>query len=180
MKLSEVPCTNCQGHGLEVDAASQAVCRFCGTLNPVDGVICPRCDHVNPMGTEACAHCHQALYRRCPNCAALNWVGGEQCGNCGQALDALTHLSSRYGVDTANFYNELARDSAALKAREAADSDVRMSELQAIEQRRQAFLAEARRRRDAQQRALGLGLAALVLVAAAGVVVMVIISLNAP
>lgn len=179
MKLSEIPCTNCQGHGLEVHAASEAACRFCGTVNTVDGAICPRCDHISPAGADACANCHQALNRRCPNCAALNWVGGEQCGSCGHALDSLTHISSRYGVDPANFLNELARDSHAIKAREAADSDVRMGQLQAIEQRRQANLAEARRRRDAQQRALGLGLAALVLVAAAAVVVMVIISLSA-
>ena len=179
MKLSEIPCTNCQGHGLEAHAASEAACRFCGTLNTLDGVICPRCDFVSPAGSGACANCRQALHRRCPNCAALNWVGGEQCGNCGHALDAFTHLSSRRGVDPANFLNELARDSHAIKAREAADSDVRMSQLEAIEQRRQAFLADARRRRDAQQRVLGIGLAALMLLAGAAVVAMVVISLSA-
>ncbi len=178
MILSEIPCSNCQGHGLEVHALSEAACRFCGTVNTVDGVICPRCDFVSPAGSGACTNCRQALYRRCANCAALNWVGGEQCGNCGHALDAFTHISSRHGVDPANLRNELARDSHGLKAREAADSDVRMGQLEAVEQRRQAFLAEARRRRDAQQRLMGMGLAVLVLLAGAVVVVMVFISLS--
>jgi hypothetical protein len=179
MKLSALPCTHCQGHGLEGAGPSAAACRFCGALNPLDGLLCPRCDFVNAAGAEACANCRQTLSRRCPDCAAANWIGAERCANCGRALDALTHITSRYGVDPAHYLNALARDSAAIKAREAADSQVRMGRLEASEQRRQAALADARRRRDAQQRLLALGLAAVVVVALIVVAVMVTISLSA-
>jgi hypothetical protein len=179
MNLSEIPCTNCQGHGLDANSATEATCRFCATVNPVDGVICPRCDHVNAAGADACANCRQALSRRCPDCTTPNWTGSENCSQCGRALDAVALISTRFGVDPANRYNELARESAAIKELEAADSDRRMGQLEAIEQRRQALLAEARRRRDSQQRVMGVGLAAVVLVAVVVVAVMVIISLNA-
>jgi hypothetical protein len=179
MNLSELACHNCQGHGLDANGPSEAACRFCGAVNPVAGLICPRCDFVNQSSDTACANCRQSLTRRCPDCSTANWSGAEQCVNCGRALDAVALISTRFGVDPAARLNQQARESAALKSLEAVDSQRRMGELEAIEQRRQALLTAARRRRDGQQRLMGLGLALLVIVFIVAVVVMVAISLNA-
>jgi hypothetical protein len=171
MNLSAIPCSNCQAHGLEVQPNGAAACHYCGAANAVEGVICPNCDEVNAAGEVACANCRQGLTRRCPRCDHANWTGAEQCARCGRELDAVTLLSTRFGVDPANRYNQLARESAAIKAKEAEDSRRRMGKLEAIEQRRQALLAEARRRRDAQQKQLALAAAALGVVVVLAVVV---------
>jgi hypothetical protein len=153
MPLSELPCTHCQGAGLELHAAGEAQCRFCGTLNAVDGVICPRCETINALEAIACAACRHGLVRRCPACATANWSGAELCANCGRALDTMSALGARLSSSHADRLNELARDAAALKTREEEDSQRRLAELNAIEARRQALLSESRRRRDQQQRA---------------------------
>jgi hypothetical protein len=66
----------------------------------------------------------------------------------------MSFLGDRLAASPADRLNELAREATALKAREAEDSQRRLAELNAIEGRRQALLAEARQRRDQQQRAL--------------------------
>jgi hypothetical protein len=163
MKLNELPCTHCQGAGLELHAAGEAQCRYCGTLNALAGVICPRCETVNEPEADVCAGCRQGLVRRCPVCDLANWSGAEHCANCGRALDTVSVLGNRLASTHADRLNALARDATALKAREAEDSQRRLAELNAIEARRQAHLAEARRRRDQQQRALLVTLAFAVL-----------------
>jgi len=152
MHLDEIHCTNCQGAGLELQPDGQAVCRYCGTTNPIDGVVCARCETLNPADAEACQVCRQALWRQCPACGTRNWRGAEQCAQCGRSLSPVAFISTRWGTDPANRLNELAQDSAAIKAQEAADSERRMAELQAIDQRRLELLSQARQRRDAQQR----------------------------
>ncbi|MCC7360221.1 MAG: hypothetical protein IT317_12125 [Anaerolineales bacterium] len=151
MKLADVICSHCEAAGLEPQAEG-AVCRYCGTANALTGVLCPRCDEVNPRGAEVCADCRQGLARTCPDCGLRQWAGVERCGQCGRALDALALSSGRWGRDPANRLNEQARSVAALKAHELADGERRSAEFAAIEARRQALLAEARHRRDAQQR----------------------------
>jgi hypothetical protein len=154
MYLNDILCTHCQGAGLELENESQAVCRYCGTANAVAGVVCPRCEFVNPIGEETCGACRQALSRKCPKCGVQNWIGLEACGACGQRLDVVAVAAARWGTDTAGRLNAQQHDAAGLKAQEAADSQRRMAELEAIEERRQALLFETRQRRDAQQRVL--------------------------
>jgi hypothetical protein len=154
MYLNELTCTHCNGAGLEVEAAGEALCRYCGTRNTVAGVICPRCEQVNPPDAEACAACFQGLAARCPDCSALNWTGAERCAQCGRTLDAVARLTTRWGTDPASRLNAQARDAAAIKAQEAADARRRLDALNAIEARRLQLVAEARARRDAQQRTL--------------------------
>lgn len=154
MKLRELPCTHCQGAGLELHGPYQAQCRYCGTPNTISGVVCPRCEEINPPQAEACAACQQGLVRRCPDCATANWSGADHCAQCGRALDTMSVLGARLATSYADRLHAQGREAAAIKAREAEDSERRMGELQAIEARRQAALAEARRRRDQQQRAL--------------------------
>jgi hypothetical protein len=172
MKLSELPCTHCQGAGLELHAAAEAQCRFCGTVNAIEGVICPRCETINAAGASACAACLQGLGRRCPACDTVNWSGAEACASCGRALDTVSVLGARLAVTHADRLNEQSRDAAALKAREAEDSQRRLDALNAVEARRQALLAEARQRRDQQQRSL-LVAVSLVVVAFVGLAVVI-------
>lgn len=154
MRLDELTCTHCQGAGLELQPDGQAVCRFCGTANALDGVVCDQCEHINSLAAEACAACHQALWRPCPACGTRNWRGAGQCQQCGGPLDSLAFLSTRWGTDPASRLNEQAHRSTAIKAQEAADADRRLAGLQAIDQRRLQILGAARQRRDVQQRAL--------------------------
>ena len=84
MQLNEVLCNHCQGAGLEPHASSAALCRFCGSLNELAGLLCPECEWVNAdREAEACARCRRGLRRRCPGCSAANWSGADHCSACG-------------------------------------------------------------------------------------------------
>lgn len=175
MKLSERICTHCEGAGLELHAEGAVVCRYCGTPNTLEGVVCPRCEEVNAPQAEVCTACRASLRRACPDCGTRQWSGAERCGHCGRALDAVALASGRWGVDPSNRLNEQTQAAVALKASELADGERRTAEFEAIEARRQALLAEARRRRDAQQRAMFTVLGVLVL----GFIVFVVVILIA-
>src|SRR5262245_50752002 len=99
-KLSETLCSNCQSAGLDLQTESSAVCRYCGTVNPINGIICPHCEFINSAGAQTCANCRQSLTRKCPHCGTPNWAGEESCMRCQQPLDAVATLGARY-VDTA-------------------------------------------------------------------------------
>jgi ribosomal protein L40E len=144
--LTEVLCTNCQGAGLELDGESQAVCRFCGTANAVAGVLCVQCDFVNTAAAETCEGCRQALWRTCLSCGARNWSGAESCRNCRQPLDVTTRAGTRAGTTTAGRLEAQSREASAYKVIQAAGSQRRMADLEAIEARRQAGLREAQTR----------------------------------
>lgn len=155
MTLRSITCSNCQGAGLELEANGLIVCRFCGTTNALAGVICPKCEHVNPEGTDTCGDCRSSLLRSCPACGNQNWSGADACRQCGQSLDAMSRLSTRWGLDPANRLNEQQAASATIKALEAADSRRRMAELDSIEDRRQAALAAGWKKQAERQRQLG-------------------------
>jgi hypothetical protein len=152
MQLSSVLCTNCQAAGLDLETESSAVCRYCGTVNQINGVICPSCEAINPAGAETCEACHQTLIRRCPNCNTPNWAGAEHCIRCQAPLDTMAALGARYRTDTAGRLRAQRHDAAGIKAKEAVDSERRMAELNAIEQRRQQSLNQAVEARESQQR----------------------------
>jgi hypothetical protein len=167
--LSDTLCSNCQSAGLEVQTESTAVCRYCGTVNTLNGVICPHCEFVNAEGVQACDACHQTLVRRCPNCDTPNWAGAERCLRCQKPLDAMASLSARYRTDTAGRLRAQQHDAAGIKAKEAVDSQRRMAGLNAIEERRQQYLNQAIQARDSQQRlwiGILIGLGFIVIVAA--------------
>jgi hypothetical protein len=165
--LGEVLCRECQGAGLELEPGGRIVCRFCGAENTLEGVVCPHCEAINPPGAETCAACRRALTHRCPHCGAGNWSGAERCAQCGGALDPLERLSTRWTANPAGHFDALQRSAAALKAEEEAASQRRLAEMHGLETRRQADLAEARRRQAGQQRVilLAAGLAALAVAA---------------
>ena len=172
MYLTEVLCTNCQGAGLELESESRAVCRFCGTANAVAGVLCVQCDFINSAAAETCEGCRQAMWRTCPNCGARNWSGEEACRTCGQPLDVTTRTGARAGMTTASRLDAQARQATAFKEVQAADSQRRMADFEAIEARRQAGLREAQTRRDAQQRVIWIAVSLLL----AGFVVVVVLA----
>jgi hypothetical protein len=150
--LSDTLCTNCQSAGLELQAETTAVCRYCGTVNSVAGIICTHCEFVNATGAQTCENCLQTLFRKCPNCATVNWAGAEHCSRCQSPLDAVALLGARYSTDTAGRLRAQQRDAAGIKAKEAYDGERRTAEFNAIEERRQKYLNDAIRARDSQQR----------------------------
>src|SRR5690242_4067639 len=99
-RLAEVLCSHCQSAGLELQTEASALCRYCGTENIIEGVICPHCERINPTAAQTCADCHQSLTRKCPQCGTPNWAGAETCMRCRQPLDAVASLGARY-MDTA-------------------------------------------------------------------------------
>ena len=150
--LSDTLCKNCHSAGLELQGESTAVCRYCGTVNTVTGIICPYCESINVAGAQICESCHQSLRRKCPNCNTLNWAGAEQCMRCQNPLDVVASLGARYATDTAGRLRAQQRDAASIRAKESFDADKRTAELNAIEERRQQHLHQAINVRDGQQR----------------------------
>jgi Double zinc ribbon len=150
--LSDTLCSHCQSAGLELETESSAVCRYCGTVNPVVGIICPNCEAINPAGAETCEVCRQTLIRRCANCNTPNWAGAEKCIRCQAPLDTVAALGARYRTDTAGRLRAQRHDAASIKAKEAVDSDRRMAEFNAMEQRRLRDLDQSVKARNSQQR----------------------------
>lgn len=169
--LSSRLCSNCEGAGLELQPSGQVVCRYCGTVYALDGVICPHCEHLNPAGAEVCGHCRQMLVRPCPACGADNWSGAETCRQCGASLDRVSMMSNRLGVDLAERFNEQQRSARSLKEDAALGSERRLAEFNAMEERRQAGLRAAQARKAAEQRLLLMGTAAFALVVIAAVLI---------
>ena len=149
--LSDTLCSNCQAAGLELQTETSAECRYCGTVNTVAGEICPHCEFINLAGAQTCADCHQSLTRKCTKCGTPNWAGAEVCMRCQQPLDAVAALGARY-VDTAARLRAQQHDAAGIKAKEAVDSNRRLDEMNAMEERRQKYLNQAVQTRDSQQR----------------------------
>jgi hypothetical protein len=177
--LSETLCTNCHAAGLDLQSESAALCRYCGTVNAVPGLICPYCEFINAAAAQTCAGCHQSLYRKCAQCGTPNWAGADNCIRCQSPLDAVAALGARYRTDTAGRLRAQQHDAASIKAKEAVDSDRRMAELNAIEERRQQALSNTARTRDSQQR---LWIAAFIvlgfLVIAGAVILLVLMSIH--
>ncbi len=169
-------CQQCEGAGLELHAGGQVICRYCGTVNALDGVVCPHCEHLSPAGAQFCGNCRQTLERPCPACGTRNWAGAETCRQCAQSLDAVALLSNRFGVDPAERFNEQQRSARGVKAEAALGSERRLAGFEAMEQRRQAGIAGAREKKAAEQRVLLAGTAAVVFVIIALVVVSLILT----
>lgn len=173
--LSETLCNHCHSAGLEMQAESSAVCRFCGTVNTINGIICPHCELINMAGAQTCDACHQSLTRKCPNCSTLNWAGAEQCIRCQNPLDAVASLGARYATDTAGRLRAQQHEAAGIRAKEAFDADRRTAELNAIEERRQQGLHQAGKVRDGQQRFWIAALIVLGFIVIAGTVIGLVI-----
>jgi len=150
--LHEIACSNCGGAGLTLQPDGQVVCRFCGTANTLDGMLCPECEHLNPADAEHCENCSSALVRYCPTCQVKNWSGLEHCAACGSPLDALAYLSERWQLGTPA-YQAQQRDSVkAIKAAEEEAAQRRMAQMMEAEQQRQKGIREATARRAARER----------------------------
>ena len=175
-ELRVIPCSNCNGAGLELQPDGQAVCKFCGTTNALDGPICPRCEVVNAAGAEVCDNCGLALIRTCPDCEAINWSGAEQCVNCGRALDTLDHLMNRLQEGTEGRLNRQQAESRSIKEEEEAAAQRRSAYFVEIEQRRQQELAEAKRKADRERQVMQMfAIGAVVVVV---VIIAVIVAAN--
>jgi serine/threonine protein kinase len=172
-ELRTLLCSNCSGAGLELQPDGQAACRFCGTVNALAGPICPFCEVVNEASAEVCANCGRGLVRTCPACEALNWSGAERCVNCGQALDTLDHLMNRLQEGTVGRLNRQMAESRSLKQEEQVAAQRRSAYFEALEERRQQELAEAKRKADRERQtmqAIAIGAVVVVLIVIAAIV----------
>ena len=175
MLLSAMSCTHCGGAGLELEPNGVAVCKFCGTANKVNGIICPRCEWVSPASRESCPECGTGLFRTCAECQTKNWSGSEQCVKCGAALDLLAYTASRLQqADTTNRLSSQQRFAKEIKAEEERAAQKRTAQFAEMEARRQQGLAESQARQRAQERQLMLGLLVSILLIAAVVAVAVV------
>lgn len=166
--LTEIPCANCAGAGLELQDDGQVTCHFCGTPNSIQGEICPACQHVNDLNADYCESCQLALIRYCPNCQTKNWSGLENCAVCGQSLDALAYLNERWQQNTPEGKAQQLNDIRAVKAAEEEAAQKRMAKMMAQEQQRQKEISSAITRRSRNE-------SLLIALLIGGVVVIVLI-----
>jgi hypothetical protein len=176
-RLSAIPCSNCGGAGLELQPDGRAACKFCGAENALAGAICPRCEFVNGAGLEVCGNCGLALIRTCPNCQAVNWSGAEQCVRCGQQLDTLDHLMSRLQEGVEGRFHRQQAESRAIKEAEEEAARRRSAYFVELEQRRQAELAEAKRRSERERRVMQAIIAGVIALAVIGGLAILVVNL---
>jgi hypothetical protein len=167
--LHEILCAQCSGAGLQLQPDGRVVCRFCGAADTLEGIICANCEWVNAPGASNCANCRQGLTRLCPDCSARNWSGADRCSNCGHPLDTLGYvMGTRVGGTPAQLERQR-RDVSKIKETEEADSERRREYFEEIERRRQAALADAKRRSVKEHRMM-----TVILIAVLGLMVLMV------
>lgn len=123
-------CPTCTAPGLEVSPDGTLTCSYCGNTLPGESIVCPACGHVNADGVETC------------------W-------SCGEPLSIVAQVIIRQESSEQPYRLKQVRSQAtALKERASRESEKRMEVFQAIDQRRQAAEAEAKKTQEAYQRRL--------------------------
>lgn len=148
----EITCPSCRNniHVSEID--SEVQCQICGDIVLLAGHLCPDCSAYHSDDGFVCLRCGSSLSRMCQHCRHDNWSGHEWCVNCGQSLDILSQIVTIKGRTTADRLHEQMRDAALIKQEEEAASIDRMSEMLAIEQRRQAEIRKRVLKRKQDER----------------------------
>ena len=121
-------CPACTAPGLEVSPDGALACSYCGTIIPGDSNVCPACRYVNADGVETCR-------------------------SCGEPLSLVAQVIIRQDSSEQPYRLKQVRSQAtALKERESRESEKRMEVFQAIDQRRHAAEAKAKKAQEAYQR----------------------------
>lgn len=138
-----IHCPSCRNNITVLASDSEIQCETCGEDISLAGHMCPICSTYHEDDEFVCVRCGTQLSRICQYCRQVNWSGHETCINCGESLDILSQFVSQKERTTADRLQDQMDDVGQLKQKEASASVDRMSEMIAIEERRQR---EIRRR----------------------------------
>ena len=125
--MTRPTCPACSAPGLEAASEGKLTCVYCGFTIPINVNICPACGHVNDFGLETCT-------------------------KCGEPLSLLAQIMTRHGSDQPYKLQQVRRQAPQIKEREARESQKRMDAFQAIDQRRKAAEAEAKKAQEEYSR----------------------------
>lgn len=147
-----ITCPSCRNNIHVSEDDSEVQCKICGDNVLLAGHLCPVCSAYHEDDEFVCLRCGSSLSRFCQHCQNVNWPGHEFCLNCGESLDLLSRFVNQEGRTTADRLHEQKKDVALLKQEEESASIDRMSEMLAIEQRRQAEIRKRVLKRKQDER----------------------------
>ena len=174
---STLTCPECQQGQLLETGDGTLVCLNCGERFLTPQRVCPYCDAENELDAKSCVRCGRALRRVCPRCQTVNPIKAAVCVSCSLAFDTIGHSAAREELRHTDRFSRMAGEISGVKAAEQSQSQQRMDQMWAVEQRRRAALAQQRQVQHQQE--LRLMYAALVLLALAVATVVVIALLSA-
>lgn len=147
-----ITCPTCRNDIYVSESDSEVQCKICGDSLLLAGHLCPVCSAYHDDEEFVCLRCGSSLSRVCQHCRHVNWSGHESCLNCGESLDLLSRFATQERRTTADRFNKQMKDVALLKQEEESASIDRMSEMLAIEQRRQAEIRKRVLKRKQDER----------------------------
>jgi predicted RNA-binding Zn-ribbon protein involved in translation (DUF1610 family) len=147
-----IHCPSCRNDITVSAKDSKIQCETCDEEILLAGHMCPICSTYHEDDEFVCVRCGTQLSRICQQCRHVNWSGHETCINCGESLEILSQFVSQKGRSTADRLQEHMDDVGQLKQKEEAASVDRMSEMIAIEERRQREIRQRVHRRKQEER----------------------------
>jgi predicted amidophosphoribosyltransferase len=177
---ARLECPGCGSSSFGAGPDGRLVCDYCQAVHEMAGPVCPECGAAYEPGTHYCPACGAGLLRECRACGAQNPLTARRCTACGQDLDVLNALFARATGETAHWLHQTREEATAVKARQEAASQARLTEMWAAEQRRREELAQARAERDRQMRILWGVVAVLFFIVAVIVIVATILNGQSP
>jgi hypothetical protein len=147
-----ITCPSCRNDIFVSESDSEVQCKICGDSVLLTGHQCPVCSAYHEDEEIVCLRCGSSLSRVCQHCRHVNWSGHESCLNCGESLDLLARFANQEGRTTADRLHEQMKHVALLKQEEESASIDRMSEMLAIEQRRQVEIRKRVLKRKQDER----------------------------
>lgn len=154
MTLQEdfIHCPSCR-NSISVSATDSSIqCVTCGEEILLAGHMCPICSTYHEDDDFVCVRCGTQLSRVCQQCRHVNWSGHETCVDCGESLDIFLQFVSQKGRTTADRLQEHMDDAGQIKQKEETASVDRMSEMIAIEERRQREIRKRVAKRKQEER----------------------------
>lgn len=116
------------------------ICLDCNQQFSLAGHVCPDCHHYHKAKTAVCGECGQTINQVCRHCQVVNWAGNEICRQCDRPLDIFELMVSHSDKATPDRLDRQMKEARTYKKTEEEASRKRMTELQAIEDDRQAEL----------------------------------------
>ena len=151
--LEKLTCLKCNHSGLVADNEhGHPICPNCGEVFDNNQVVCPDCQTRNPGDRQYCLQCDAMLQRKCAHCGVSNWSGAMECVQCGRPLDFVDQVITRHTADFGRTLEERRARAASIKVQTEASSRERSAALRAQEEEYMASIADAKNRRDAEQK----------------------------
>ena len=151
-KEDEIRCPSCRNNVDVRPGDSEVQCKVCGDTILLAGHLCPDCSTYHEKDEFTCRNCGSTLSRICQNCRQVNWPRHEYCTNCGEPLDLFSQIAAQKERSTSQRLQEQMREAAVIKQLEESASADRMSNLLAIEERRQTEIRNQQTKRKQDER----------------------------